>query len=103
MGKGLNLKDPRSKLFFEFVRLWKECNPKYYLLENVKMKGEPWQIISEFMGIFPLQIDSALVSAQTRHRWYWTDIPNVSKPADKGILFKDVLEPSHEPLSEKVI
>lgn len=71
-GKMLNFDDPRSKLFFEFVRLVKECKPKYFLLENVKMKKDYIKVITEQLwGIEPVLIDSALVSAQHRDRLYW--------------------------------
>ena len=90
--KMLNFNDPRSKLFFEFVRLVKEIKPKYFLLENVKMKKEFQNVISEYMWVQPIEINSALVSAQNRKRLYWTNIPNISIPEDKGILLKDVLE-----------
>lgn len=91
-GKQLNFNDPRSKLFFEFVRIKNECNPKYFLLENVKMKKESEDVITELMGVEPIMINSALVSAQNRKRLYWTNIPNVVQPNDKGILLKDILE-----------
>ena len=91
-GKGLNFDDPRSKLFFEFVRLLKETKPKYFLLENVKMKKEYQEVITEYLGVEPILINSALVSAQNRERLYWTNIPNVTQPEDKGILLGDILE-----------
>lgn len=91
-GKRLAFDDPRSKLFFEYVRLLKECNPKYFLLENVRMKKEYLDIITEYMGVKPIKINSALVSAQNRVRYYWTNIPNITQPEDKGILLKDILE-----------
>jgi DNA-cytosine methyltransferase len=91
-GKQLNFDDPRSALFFEFVRLLKECKPDYFLLENVMMKQEYQDIITEHLGVEPVMINSALVSAQNRKRLYWTNIPGVSQPEDKGILLKDVLE-----------
>lgn len=90
--KMLNFEDPRSKLFFEFVRLVKEIQPKYFLLENVKMKKEFQDVISEYMWVEPIEIDSALVSAQRRKRLYWTNIPWITKPEDKWILLKDILE-----------
>jgi DNA-cytosine methyltransferase len=95
-GKGLNFEDPRSKLFFEFVRLIKECKPKYFMLENVKMNKESRDIISEYLGVEPIYIDSALLSAQTRKRYYWTNIPNISEPIDKGIILKDIIQTSEE-------
>lgn len=91
-GKQLNFEDPRSKLFFEFVRLLKECKPKFFLLENVKMKKGYQDVISEHLGVEPIEINSALVSAQNRKRLYWTNIPGVTIPKDKGILFKDIRE-----------
>jgi len=91
-GKQLNFEDPRSKLFFEFVRLLKELKPKYFFLENVKMKKEYQQIITDLLGVEPIEINSALVSAQNRKRLYWTNIPNVSQPEDRGIILKDILE-----------
>ncbi len=91
-GKGLNFNDPRSKLFFEFVRLLKECGPKYFLLENVKMKKEYQDIISEYLGVDPVEINSSLVSAQNRKRLYWTNISNITQPKDKGILLKEIVQ-----------
>ena len=91
-GKQLNFDDPRSALFFEFVRLLKETNPKYFLLENVRMKQEYQDVISEHLGVKPIMINSALMSAQNRVRLYWTNIPGVEQPKDKGIVLKDILE-----------
>lgn len=87
-GKMLNFEDPQSKLFFEYVRLLKELSPKYFLLENVVMKQEWQDIISEAVGVQPILINSKLVSAQDRKRLYWTNTPNVSAPEDKGIVFQ---------------
>ena len=91
-GKGLNFDDPRSKLFFEFVRLLKECKPKWFLLENVKMKKEFQDIIIEQLGVKPILINSSLVSAQNRERLYWTNIPIQGLPNDKGLFLKDIIE-----------
>ena len=95
-GKQLNFEDPRSKLFFEYVRILNEIrkyNPDVlFLLENVKMKKEYQDIISEHMGCEPIKINSALVSAQNRERLYWTNIPVSSMPEDKEILLKDIIE-----------
>ena len=90
-GKNLNFEDPRSKLFFEFVRVLKILKPKYFLLENVRMKKESQDIISEYMGIEPTVINSNLVSAQNRHRLYWTNIP-FDMPEDRGLILADILE-----------
>lgn len=101
-GKQLNFDDPRSKLFFEFVRLLKECKPKFFLLENVKMKKEYQDVISEHLGVEPIEINSALVSAQNRKRLYWTNIPFDKNIEDKGILLKDIVhEKADNRLSEK--
>lgn len=103
-GKGLNFKDPRSRLFFEFVRLIDECNPKYFLLENVKMKKEHELVISKFLKVAPIAINSDLLSAQCGERLYWTNInqktyglfndtfTDIPQPKDKGLLLKDILE-----------
>jgi len=91
-GKQLNFNDPRSALFFEYVRLLKETNPKYFLLENVRMKKEYQDVISNHLGIEPIMINSALVSAQNRVRLYWTNIPNVKEPKDIGITLESLFE-----------
>ena len=94
-GKQLNFDDPRSALFFEFVRLLRECKPDFFLLENVMMKQEFKDIITEHLGVEPVMINSSLVSAQSRKRLYWTNIPGVvgiTQPKDKGIVLKDILE-----------
>lgn len=91
-GKGLNFEDPRSKLFFTFVDILNYYKPKYFLLENVKMKKEWQDIISEKLGVQPIEINSALVSAQSRKRLYWTNIPGIEQPEDKEILLKDIIE-----------
>lgn len=91
-GKQLAFDDPRSALFFEFVRCVEELNPKYFLLENVRMKKEYLDIISEYMGVDPIFINSSLVSAQSRQRYYWTNIPNVEQPEERGMVLRDILE-----------
>ncbi|WP_192483225.1 DNA cytosine methyltransferase [Cysteiniphilum marinum] len=91
-GKQLNFEDHRSKLFFEFVRVLKENNDCYFLFENVRMKKEYEAIISEHLGVEPITINSALVSAQNRIRKYWTNIPRVTQPEDKKICLHDVIE-----------
>lgn len=91
-GKQLNFEDARSKLFFEFVDILNAYKPKYFLLENVKMKKEYQDVISEYLGVEPIEINSALVSAQNRVRLYWTNIPNIEQPKDKGINLTDILE-----------
>lgn len=91
-GKGLNFEDERSKLFFDFVRILKEIKPKYFLLENVLMKKEYENIITEHLGVKPIMINSSLLSAQSRKRNYWTNIPNIEQPKDKKIMLKDIIE-----------
>ena len=121
-GKRLNFDDPRSALFFEYVRVLNEAkkvNPDVkFLLENVNMKRNELRIISEYLGVFPVRINSNLVSAQNRDRWYWTNIrtkdvglfselwSDIPQPEDKGILLKDILEPEVDEkyyLSDKMI
>lgn len=87
------LKGARSGLFWHYVRLLRTCKPKYFLLENVaSMPKEAKEIITRELGVEPILINSALVSAQQRKRLYWTNIPNITQPEDKGILLKDILE-----------
>ena len=83
--------DGKSGLFWEFVRVLNEVQPKYFLLENVKMKKEWEDIITKEMGVEPIRINSNLVSAQNRERLYWTNIPNITQPEDKKIKLSDVL------------
>lgn len=106
-GKQLNFSDPRSALFFEFVRILKECrgiNPNVkFLLENVRMKREYEQVISDTLGLKPVMINSALVSAQNRVRLYWSNIrtapdglfeikTDIPQPQDRGLFLRDILE-----------
>jgi site-specific DNA-cytosine methylase len=94
-GHGLNFDDPRSKLFFTFKDIlfyWVDKNPKLkWMLENVKMKQVWRDVITDVMGVEPVLINSALVSAQNRQRLYWAnwDIP---QPEDDGIFLKDIVE-----------
>lgn len=97
--KMLNFNDPRSALFFKFVDILQHLKPKYFLLENVKMKKEFRDKISELIGVEPILIDSAKVSAQHRERYYRTNIPNVEQPEDRWIMLKDII--IQEPVEEK--
>ena len=90
-GKQLNFDDPRSKLFFEFVRLIEEVKPKYWLLENVVMKQEYQDVISQHLGVEPVKLNSALTSAQNRVRLYWANF-DITEPTDQGIKLEDILE-----------
>lgn len=89
-GKELNFDDPRSKLFFEYVRLLKECKPKHFLLENVSMKKEFRDIISLHLGVEPVMINSSMFTAQNRPRYYWTNLA-IGKVEDAGITLKDAI------------
>lgn len=109
-GKQLNFNDPRSVLFFEYVRILREIqeyNPGVlFLLENVRMRRECEQVITEQLGLEPVVINSALVSAQNRVRLYWTNIrtreeanlfdtkifTDIPQPEDRGIFLRDILE-----------
>lgn len=111
-GKQLAFDDPRSRLFFVFIDILnhvKKLNPDVrFILENVRMKKEHEMVITDLMGINPLIINSALVSAQNRVRLYWTNIclrkyglystltPGIPQPKDRGILLKDILQSADE-------
>jgi DNA (cytosine-5)-methyltransferase 3A len=86
--------DGKSKLFFEYIRLLKECKPKYFLLENVQMKKEWEDIITFHIGIEPVPINSDLFSAQSRPRLYWTNIPFGKLPESNPLVLNDILEPA---------
>lgn len=91
-GKQLNFEDVRSKLFFEYVRLLNECKPRYFLLENVKMKKECEDVITNYLQVKPVLINSSLLTAHDRKRLYWTNIPNVQQPEDRKIYLQDILD-----------
>ena len=82
----------KSGLFWEYVRLLKELKPKYFLLENVRMKKEWQDLISEELGVQPVRINSSLVSGVLRDRFYWTNIPMDELPQDKNINQRDILD-----------
>jgi DNA-cytosine methyltransferase len=88
--KGLD--GERSGLFWEYVRIWKECKPRWFILENVaSMPKADRDIITREMGVEPVLINAALVSAQCRKRLFWTNIP-FKMPEDRGIALKDILQ-----------
>lgn len=95
-GKGLNFEDPRSKLFFVFsymVEKIKAKNPDVkFLLENVIMEKWCRDVISDTLGVQPIEINSSLLSAQNRPRQYWTNIKGVELPKDRGVRLIDILE-----------
>ena len=101
-GKQLNFNDPRSKLFFEFVKAKDTLQPKYFLLENVKMKQEYQDVISEHLGVFPIRINSSKVSACRRDRLYWTNIP-ITQIEDSNITFDDINSNSESWIEEEII
>jgi DNA (cytosine-5)-methyltransferase 3A len=86
------LEHSESRLFWEYVRLLNELKPKYFLLENTHGNKEATNIITETLGVKPISINSKLVSAQNRPRYYWINIPGVEQPKDKGITTKDVFD-----------
>jgi site-specific DNA-cytosine methylase len=92
--KGLS--GTRSGLFYQFVRVLRESKPKYFILENVNsMTAESRDTISKELGCQPIMINASLVSAQSRKRLFWTNIPVVGLPADRRIFLKDILEGSN--------
>ncbi|MDX2361996.1 MAG: DNA (cytosine-5-)-methyltransferase [Crocinitomicaceae bacterium] len=92
LGKGAGLHGARSGLFFDALRILEQTKPKYFIFENVaSMRDTDKKVITELLGVQPIMINSNLVSAQTRKRLYWTNIPRVELPTDKGILLQDIL------------
>ena len=92
--KGLD--GDRSGLFWEYVRIWKESKPMFFILENVaSMPKKDKDIITETLGVEPVLFNASLVSAQSRKRLFWTNIP-FTLPEDKGIVLKDILQPDAE-------
>ena len=94
-GKQLAFDDPRSALFFVYVDILnhiRSVNPNVkFLLENVKMKKEYLDVISEQLGVEPVFINSSLVSAQNRQRYYWANW-EFGQPENKGITLGDIIE-----------
>ena len=87
------LKGERSKLFWKYVEALNIVKPKWFIFENVaSMKKADKDIITKELGVEPIMIDSALVSAQQRKRLYWTNIPGIEQPEDKHIYLQDILE-----------
>jgi len=87
------LKGSRSGLFLEYVRILREKKPTFFVLENVaSMNNKDRDFISETLGVEPIMINSALLTAQNRKRYYRTNIPNVSQPTNANIGIQDILE-----------
>lgn len=96
-GEVKGLDGEKSGLFYYYVKALKEVKPKYFLLENVASMEKKWaDIISEELGVEPIMINSALVCAAERKRLYWTNIPNIEQPEDRGIVLKDIVIPASE-------
>jgi len=88
------LEGERSKLFFEYLRILHQAKPKWFILENVaSMSDKDRDIITQSLGVQPVMINAALVSAQNRRRYFWTNIPIKGLPADRGLKVADILEP----------
>lgn len=90
-GKRLNFDDPRSKLFFQYHRIWEEAKPDYFLLENVRMDKRSEDTITELLGVKPVEINSAKFTAHNRPRLYWTNIP-IAPIIDRRVELTDILE-----------
>lgn len=90
-GKQLAFDDPRSKLFFEFIACLRFYKPKWFLLENVNMKKSHLKIITDLLEVYPKKMNSSLVSAQNRVRWYWANW-EISEPEDRHIYLQDIIE-----------
>ena len=96
-GEVKGLDGEKSGLFYYYVKALKEVKPKYFLLENVASMEKKWaDVISEELGVEPIMINSALVCAAERKRLYWTNIPNIEQPEDRGIVLKDIVIPANE-------
>ena len=100
-GKQKGDDDPRGALVHDLINIWKQINlcraaagkkPVKFMFENVKMKKEFLNYINELFGVEPICINSALVSAQNRVRYYWTNIDGVEQPEDKDVILADILE-----------
>lgn len=94
--QGKGLEGDKSKLFYQYLRILKELKPKYFLLENVRMKKESEEQLNQYLGVKGLHINSELVSYQKRPRIYWTNIPSVCVPQDRNINFQDYKETNYD-------
>lgn len=84
------LQGDQSALFYEYARILQEIRPRYFLLENVRITRQgDLDKINSLLGVEPIRINSNLVSYQNRDRFYWTNIPGVTVPDDRGISFQD--------------
>lgn len=95
------LEGDKSWLFYHYIRLLKEINPKYFLLENVASMEQKWQdVMTEEIGVEPIMINSALVCGAERKRLYWTNIPGIKQPEDKGIILENICLKSEDVLDK---
>lgn len=85
------LEGVKSNLFYTALSILQELKPTYFFMENVMMKEKDYRIISDLLGVEGIKINSKLVSGALRSRYYWTNIPNVTLPEDKGITLQSVL------------
>lgn len=102
-GNGKGLEGEESKLFYEYIRILNEVKPKYFILENVgSMKPDQRDKISEIIGVQPIMINANLVSAQDRKRYFWTNIPNITLPKDKGLVLRDIITAEGKDITERM-
>jgi len=94
--QGKGLEGDKSKLFYQYLRILKELKPKYFLLENVRMKKDSEEQLNQYLGVKGLHINSELVSYQKRPRIYWTNIPGICVPEDRNINFQDYKETNYD-------
>lgn len=95
-GDAKGLEGKKSNLFYQYERILKYVKPRYFLLENVPMAKEWEEVITDLLGVEPVMIDSSLVCAADRKRLYWTNIPNVTRPVDKNVVIKDIIQSAEE-------
>jgi len=91
-GKHGGMEDSRGLLFYDAVKCVRKFKPRWFLLENVKMKKEWQELISGYVGVEPIEINSSLVSGQQRRRLYWTNIPGIQQPEDRHVLLQDIIQ-----------
>jgi len=103
-GNGKGLEGSESKLFYEFIRILEEVKPKYFILENVaSMSPSNRDKISEIIGVSPIMINSNLISAQDRKRYFWTNIPNITLPEKNNLFLKDILNGDEVDITERML
>ena len=96
-GEVKGLDGDKSRLFYDYVRALKTIKPQYFLLENVASMEKKWvDVISGELGVKPIMINSSLLCGAERKRLYWTNIPSVSQPEDKGIILQDIIVPTNK-------